>query len=914
MATLEGQTIANSYKDLLQVSNANTGIDGTPRLVSDGQGTDSILYLSTDKVGVGGVPTSHLEIISAGTDSQTSLVISGYNDQIDKNPELVLRKSHSDTVGTVSATPNDTILGVIKFSGVDSSDGYDNGVTITAEQNGSASTLLPTDLKFATNSPTVVNTDQLVLHHDGGIAMGTDNPNGTLHVHTASAGSVNAPSVSNDLVVENNDNAGITILTPDDKMGTLGFGSPADSIAGMVRYDETNKSMIFGTVEDTSAGNIKFLTANEVTAMTIDSSQNSTFSGILKIDQNTTDAFALHIDSEATTTHNQYFEAPATTTGAVIRIDGAGGLTTGHLFNANITSTAMATTATDGAFKIVHSADSDTNTNNLMYLHNDHADSTGTTVLKLQQDSTGLALDTNGYIASQNVPNHVANTMSSPYYRFDGVNDYVEIADSDNLSFSKHLTISAWVRLNTDDPTTSNVIVGKYHTSDKREYLFLITSTNVLSFVNSDDGISNVTVSTPSGIPNLDKWNHFSATFDSGTVKLYVNGVLEATGSGDGTSIHNGVEPAYIGGNQGGVTNNLNGEIACVRLFNKVLTETEVKEQYSGASVPYKYKGANQTTLVTNGGFDSDTSDWDGQNATLSSESGGLSGNCLKVLQTSGSSAYASQDITTVIGKRYRFSFYVKQGNSVYGGHARVGTSQFGNEVSGDLNFTPTGSFVQHSIEFTATTTTVYIQVASGFTASTYQLYDTITCVPIGAVAEYDGSSAGAKVWGDKSGNGLHGTVGAGTLDATAPTLENTPYDAGTEYEEGTFTPTIVSSGGVTLTAGSGNTAQYVRVGNKVTCNGFVIVNGLNSADTSHTISLHGLPYAGRSGNRAAVAFGNNENMALTRGDNIQGIIYDTNSTISIYVNDGTGSNATNMYVSEWSDDGKTYFSVTYFV
>ena len=57
MATLEGQTIAGSYKDLLQVSNSNSGVDATARAVSDGEGTATLLYLSTTEVyspGTGG--------------------------------------------------------------------------------------------------------------------------------------------------------------------------------------------------------------------------------------------------------------------------------------------------------------------------------------------------------------------------------------------------------------------------------------------------------------------------------------------------------------------------------------------------------------------------------------------------------------------------------------------------------------------------------------------------------------------------------------------------------------------------------------------------------------------------------------------------------------------------------------------
>jgi len=133
-----------------------------------------------------------------------------------------------------------------------------------------------------TISGDVTITGDLTVQGGGSLAF-DEIIEGSLKVKRASAGSITVPAVSDDLVIENNDNAGISILTPDDKMGTIGFGSPSDAIAGMIRYEETNKTMIFGTVEGTSAGNIKFLTANEVTAMTIDSSQNATITGDLTV-------------------------------------------------------------------------------------------------------------------------------------------------------------------------------------------------------------------------------------------------------------------------------------------------------------------------------------------------------------------------------------------------------------------------------------------------------------------------------------------------------------------------------------------------------------------------------------------------------------------------------------------------------
>jgi len=47
MAALTGKAPKDTYKDLLQVSNTNAGVDATLRAVSDGEGTDSALSVST---------------------------------------------------------------------------------------------------------------------------------------------------------------------------------------------------------------------------------------------------------------------------------------------------------------------------------------------------------------------------------------------------------------------------------------------------------------------------------------------------------------------------------------------------------------------------------------------------------------------------------------------------------------------------------------------------------------------------------------------------------------------------------------------------------------------------------------------------------------------------------------------------
>ena len=48
--SLSGKTLKGSYKDILQMDNSNSGVDTSPRVVKDGEGTNSAIRLSDDVV------------------------------------------------------------------------------------------------------------------------------------------------------------------------------------------------------------------------------------------------------------------------------------------------------------------------------------------------------------------------------------------------------------------------------------------------------------------------------------------------------------------------------------------------------------------------------------------------------------------------------------------------------------------------------------------------------------------------------------------------------------------------------------------------------------------------------------------------------------------------------------------------
>ena len=110
MATLTGKTIASTYKDLLQVSNSNSGIDETKRAVSDGEATASPLELSSAAVNI----SSGFELGgSAVTASATELnyvggVTSAIQTQIDAKAPLASPTLTGTPIAPTAGSGTDT--------------------------------------------------------------------------------------------------------------------------------------------------------------------------------------------------------------------------------------------------------------------------------------------------------------------------------------------------------------------------------------------------------------------------------------------------------------------------------------------------------------------------------------------------------------------------------------------------------------------------------------------------------------------------------------------------------------------------------------------------------------------------------------------------------------------------------------
>lgn len=343
---------------------------------------------------------------------------------------------------------------------------------------------------------------------------------------------------------------------------------------------------------------------------------------------------------------------------------------------------------------------------------------------------------------------HVSNTMPQPYYRFDGSNDYINMGDVGFIDNLTQFSVSIWFKAESDSNNHHTVIFSKDNQIEcwikwnGNQNYALSVNNNHFEFTNS---------ATPLG-----EWVHVVYTWDAdGDVrKLYQNGTLIQTGSGnqDGVDIQAGDTALSVGARAGGGYYS-HSEISNVRFYNNILTATEVKQLYSGASVPFKYKGADQVEMVSNGTFGSD-SQWNkGTGWTIS---GG------KAVSTA-STGDLTQSVSLVLGKAYQITYTISDYSS---GSVR---SNLGAYTAGEIR-SANGTYTEIlEPTYSSSNSLLYFyQVGGSFTGK----IDNVSLVQIGAVAEYDGSSATTSKWYDKSGNGLDGTVTGATLQNKVKALE----------------------------------------------------------------------------------------------------------------------------------------------
>ena len=116
MSSLEGKAPKDTFKDLLQVSNGNAGIDATLRPVSDGEGTPSPLELSSDAVNIAGTFKLGGDAVSAAGKSMATAVDSAAQRAL-LNAPTALNANVKDVYGAIGDNASHPLSSLLKADG-----------------------------------------------------------------------------------------------------------------------------------------------------------------------------------------------------------------------------------------------------------------------------------------------------------------------------------------------------------------------------------------------------------------------------------------------------------------------------------------------------------------------------------------------------------------------------------------------------------------------------------------------------------------------------------------------------------------------------------------------------------------------------------------------------------------------------
>ncbi|MBW8040468.1 MAG: LamG domain-containing protein [Planctomycetes bacterium] len=208
---------------------------------------------------------------------------------------------------------------------------------------------------------------------------------------------------------------------------------------------------------------------------------------------------------------------------------------------------------------------------------------------------------------------------------FDGVDDYVEVIDSDDkLDIEDNITIAAWVKLDYFNLHDHDFIVGKQPTGTSRtnypgNYIFRTTPLNGYLHFHHQTGTGDYQISKYSSTYGIvaGEWQHCSVTLvEGGNVNFYIDGSPAGTVPQLGTFGLLNDEPVRIGTRKD-EWSYFNGLLDEIYIYDRALSAGEVEQLYSFGGENLLVNGSFETAEIISGGWPSTYGDWSGDHSYI---------------------------------------------------------------------------------------------------------------------------------------------------------------------------------------------------------------------------------------------------------------------------------------------------------
>ena len=166
---------------------------------------------------------------------------------------------------------------------------------------------------------------------------------------------------------------------------------------------------------------------------------------------------------------------------------------------------------------------------------------------------------------------------------FDGTDDFIDGFSIPAQTGANNITVSGWIR-----PTANQY--SRFFTpfaNGVDNWIGYNTNGSLEVFYTEIADVNNRSLSSTAGSIPLNTWTHFTVSINNKTVKIYINGILNAQIT-EAVNIGNW-SGAFAIGRRGNVAQNYHaGLIDDVKIFNFELTQAQVRDVFSGSAVVFR--------------------------------------------------------------------------------------------------------------------------------------------------------------------------------------------------------------------------------------------------------------------------------------------------------------------------------------
>ena len=250
-----------------------------------------------------------------------------------------------------------------------------------------------------------------------------------------------------------------------------------------------------------------------------------------------------------------------------------------------------------------------------------------------------------GTKVSATEPNPTTSGQINGAQTFDGVNDYVSVANHASLNISGNITISAWIKLAYTMETIDIVI-------DKQGEIYALQGSQgadgtkiQFALDTSDVGSNNLDTTTQFTQQGI--WYYLVGTYDGGTQRIYVNGVQENSRARSGAITTN--NNSFLTGGYPASTYNFKGTIDEVQISSTARSAAWIAASYKSETDAFNTFAAEEERYVSSGTltssiFDTEqSSNW----GTLTYSTDGVATTTVKARTSNSSSMVGATDFTT---------------------------------------------------------------------------------------------------------------------------------------------------------------------------------------------------------------------------------------------------------------------------